>query len=347
MCNDGYIFIQPIERNNEAPPICVHIIAFTLSLHPFLTMLSNQIIQLITATIFAREILEGAIIIGQYRTVIFKSEHFKDPSEQKAALRLVTMSALWASLVALLIAGSVGFGLYFAGKEFNNYWAEIIEGVSKVVAAICVLQLSGKVPKWLGLYANKKENDDGIVEGLDEKSMRFNVAWNIWREVAECGVFLIPYALGDSAKSIPISAVVGSVVGIAGGFGTYWASNNMSSTVGLVFFLVNLTGWLSVGLFMGGCHEFEEVWGMTPYIWKIDGAFWSHKNFPMVMFKPFGYTHKRTVLQFCTFWLWIACAFGYHYYKFKQSAKIFAERAERKAAKKVDAEGPQETFTEA
>lgn len=248
------------------------------------------------------------------------------------------MSALWASLAAVVLAASVTVGLYFAGKDFNNYWAEIIEGVSKVIAAICVLQLSGKVPKWLGLYANKKENKDGVVEGLDTKSIKFNVAWNLWREVAECGVFLIPFMLGDSARSIPVSAAIGTVVGLAGGYGTYWATKNMDDPKNIAYFLVNLTGWLSVGLFMGGCHEFEEVWGMTPYIWKIGGEFWSHKKFPMVMFKPFGYTHKRTVLQFCTFWIWVITAFGYHYYKYQQSEKIKAERAAEDTGKNVSVE---------
>jgi high-affinity iron transporter len=244
------------------------------------------------------------------------------------------MSALWASLAAVILAASVTVGLYFAGKNFDNYTAEIIEGVSKVIAAFCVLQLSGKVPKWLGIYANKKENADGIVEGLDTRSISFNVAWNLWREVAECGVFLIPYMLGDSARSIPVSAVIGTAIGLAGGYGTYWASNNMKSTFGVAFFLANLTGWMSVGLFMGGCHEFEEVWGMTPYIWKIGGDFWSHKRFPMVMFKIFGYSHKRTVLQCVTFWTWVIVGFAYHYYKWQQSEKIKAERAGEKAGKK-------------
>ncbi len=305
-------------------------VRFSLSLHLFL------------ATIFAREILEGCIIIGNYRTVIYKSPDFQDPVAQKAALRTVTMSALWASLFAAAIAAGLAIGLSVAGKQFDNRTAEIIEGVSKIVAAICVLQLSGKVPKWLGLYANKKENEDGTVSGLDQRSIRFNVAWNLWREVAECGVFLIPYMLGKTSKSIPVSAVVGIVVGIGGGYGTYWASQNMKSTKGLAFFLANLTGWLSVGLFMGGCHEFEEVYGMTPYIWKISGndSFWSHKKFPMVMFKPFGYTHKRTVLQFCTFWAWIILAFGYHWYKYTQSEKLKAARAAGKVqAEEKDIEG--------
>jgi len=288
------------------------------------------------ATIFAREVLEGCIIIGQYRTVIFRSPDFKDEERQKSALKAVTMAAFWASLFAVILAASVTVGLYFAGKQMSNVTAEIVEGVSKLVAAVCVLQLSAKVPKWLGLYANKHENEHGEIEGLDERSIKFNVAWNLWREVAECGVFLIPYMLGNSARSIPVSAVIGIAIGIAGGYGTYWASGNLDDTYWLAFFLANLTGWLAVGLFTGGCYEFEEAHMMlnddysSTYVWKLGGSFWSHKNFPMVMIKPFGYSHKRTIVQFCAFWFWIAVSLGYHYYKYQQSEKIRKERANAK-----------------
>lgn len=289
------------------------------------------------ATIFAREILEGCIIIGQYRTVIYKSADFKDDEvKQKRALRAVTMSAVWASAVAVVLAVSICLGLYFAGKKFDNATAEIIEGVSKLVAAVCVLQLSAKVPEWLGLYTTKHTNEDGMIAGLDERSIKFNVAWNLWREVAECGVFLIPYMLGESARSIPISAIVGCIVGIAGGYGTYYASYTMTDLFWVVFFLSNLTGWLAIGLFTGGMHEFEEVWGMTPYVWKIDGDFWSHKYFPMVMIKPFGYSSKRTVLQFVCFWLWIAITIAYHYYHYQQSEKRRAALGDKKEQSKAE-----------
>lgn len=248
------------------------------------------------------------------------------------------MSALWASIAAVLLATSVTLGLYFAGKSLDKTAAEIIEGVSKVVAAVCVLQLSGKIPKWLGLYANKKEDKDGNLSGLSNKSIKFNVAWNLWREVAECGVFLIPYMLGESARSIPVSAVIGTVVGFAGGFGTYWASQNMKNTFNLAFFLSNVMGWLAVGLFVGGMHYFELVLGKTPTVWYIDGEFWAHNRFPMVMLKVFGYTHKRTVLQMVCFWFWICLSFGYHYYKFDQSEKILTKRRAAAAATK-DIEG--------
>jgi hypothetical protein len=79
---------------------------------------------------------------------------------------------------------------------------------------------------------------------------------------------------------------------------------------------------------------------MTPYIWKIDGNFWSHKRFPMVMIKVFGYTHKRTVLQFVTFWIWVVVSFAYHYFKWTQSEKILANR---RAGKDVEG-GSAESF---
>jgi hypothetical protein len=41
-----------------------------------------------------------------------------------------------------------------------------------------------KIPKFLGVYPSKK-GEDGLTVGLSIKSIRFNVAWNIWREVAE------------------------------------------------------------------------------------------------------------------------------------------------------------------
>lgn len=84
---------------------------------------------------------------------------------------------------------------------------KLLRKFSKLVAAVCVLQLSAICPKWLGIYANKHENEHGgEIESLSERSIKFNIAWNLWREVAECGVFLIPCMLGNSARSIPVSA---------------------------------------------------------------------------------------------------------------------------------------------
>mmetsp|Transcript_9972 Transcript_9972/g.14115 ORF Transcript_9972/g.14115 Transcript_9972/m.14115 type:complete len:310 (+) Transcript_9972:97-1026(+) len=277
-------------------------------------------------TIFAREFLEGSIIIGQYRTVIQRSADWQDPEKQKAGLREVTRAAILASAVAILVCVAVAVPLIIASKDLDERVVEVIEGVSKVVAAICILQLSVKLPKWLGLYASKKSNDDHGMGDLNIKSIRFNVAWNIWREVAECGVFLIPFFLrGSDAVAIPISAAVGIVVALILGAMIYFGSKKLENKFWLAFFLSSLTGMLSVGLFTGGCHEFEEVWGETPKVWKISGDGWSHKKLPFAIIKPFGYSSSRTVLQICCFWSWFFLLVGLHIWKIKQTKKIRAQ----------------------
>ena len=50
-----------------------------------------------------------------------------------------------------------------------------------------------------------------------------------------------------------------------------------------------------------------------------------------IIIKPFGYSASRTVLQIACFWSWLALLLGTHYFKYKQSQRIFAER---EAAKK-------------
>ena len=240
-------------------------------------------------------------------------------------------------------------------NELDNRVVEIIEGVSKVVAAVCIVQLSVKIPVWLGIYwkvsifpwKNKGKNITGneklpevdgdemeeTEEAINEDKLsfaelRFNVAWNLWRECAECGVFLIPFFLGTGAEAIPLSAFVGIVVALFLGAGIYIANKKLQNKLYLAIFMSGLTLFLAVGLFVGGCHEFEEVWGETRTVWEIENDGWSHKKFPMVIFKPFGYSSKRTVLQITTFWLFLAAGLFYHFLKWNatRTAKNLATK---------------------
>lgn len=287
-------------------------------------------------TIFAREVLEGGIIIGEYRTVILRSKWDERANmTQQEALRTVTLSAVAAAAFALVMCAAIAIPLAILSKDFNDKTAMVIEGASKIVAAICILGLSLKMPKFFGLYyskslvrkrkggtsesdANSHEND----HGLTRRSIRFNVAWNIWREVAECGVFLIPFFLtGEGIKAIPLSAIVGCVTGGVICIGIYMANQRMKSTVGLTIFTVLLLIVLSTGLFSGGCHKFEMAYGFTPIVWQLKGDFWSVDRLPMTIFKPFGYSDTRTVLQMVTFWGWFFFSLFLHYRKYKLCRK--------------------------
>jgi high-affinity iron transporter len=142
-------------------------------------------------------------------------------------------------------------------------------------------------------------------------------------EVAECGVFLLPFFLENSnLKAIPISAVIGIAVGIALGLGIYVANHHMKQKFWLCFTMAGLTLFLAVGLFTGGMHEFEEVWGETKTVWEISNDFFSHKDFPFVLLKPFGWSSKRTVLQICSFWCSLAVGLMYHYLKWSATKKV-------------------------
>lgn len=144
------------------------------------------------ATIFAREFLEGGIILGNYRTIINKSDEIPE-DDKKRKLNAVNVAAGAATVVAILMILAVGIPLGIASKNFDNRVAEIIEGVSKLVAAIAILGLSLKIPVWLGVYEKvplipkpwKKAKADVETkeELLSVQEIRFNVAWNIWREV--------------------------------------------------------------------------------------------------------------------------------------------------------------------
>jgi high-affinity iron transporter len=270
-------------------------------------------------------------------------------------LKAINMAALFAAVLAIVVCAAVTIPLALLSKEFNDDIGIIIEGVSKVVASICVLQLSLKIPKFLGVYPRKK-GEDGQEIGLSLKSIRFNVAWNLWREIAECGVFLLPFFLtGEGARAIPLSGLIGIAVGGVLGLIIYYANKLLKNTAWLAFFMAALLLFLSVGLFVGGCHEFEEVYGETTKIYNIgvrevvtegralvweqrfltsedvpaaestityERTIWSEKQLPFALLKPFGYSAGRTQLQIACFWSWLTLGCVLHAWKYVSAKKI-------------------------
>jgi len=283
-------------------------------------------------TIFARECLEGSIVIGQYRTVLLRSPSWQEPARRAEGLKAITRAAVISAIVAFLICVATIIPLAIHSKDFDANVSTVIEGVSKVVAAICIFQLSLKLPKWLEVYARKNAIENKIKVGLTLRSIYFNVSWNIWREVGETGVFLIPYFLhGDGVKAIPLSGIVGIFLGLLVGVGLYYANKKLEKKNWLAFFMSTVTGFLAIGLFVDGCHKFEKVWGMSPVVWEIKNSAWSETHLPMTILKPFGYSAKRTVLQLVLFWsslLLLVSAHAWKYYSSKKSNFLPSEAHE-------------------
>jgi high-affinity iron transporter len=317
-------------------------------------------------TIFAREMLEGGIIIGEYRTVILRSDWSTREVTQDMALQAVTVAAVAAAALAMVLCAAIAIPLAILSRDFNIQTASVIEGASKVVASICLLGLSLKIPKFFGLYGSKKKmnkkqpqrqqtvdsedaaslSDDENANALSIRSIQFNVAWNIWREVAECGVFLIPFFLtGGNLWEIPLSAVIGTVVGAVVCVGIYMANKRLTKPFALTAFTVSLLLLLSTGLFAGGCHKFERVYGMTHVVWTLPGTFWSVERLPMTLFKPFGYSDTRTVLQMGCYWGWLVLGLLLHYRKYCQCRKAPEDEVATKVSNDPEDNRPTEEKT--
>lgn len=111
-------------------------------------------------TIFAREFLEGTIILGEYRTIIQRGgTRILEPGVTvEKAHRAVWTSAWVAIAAALLVIAAIAIPLSVLSRNFDDGTSKIIEGLSKMVAGVCLLQLSLKLPKFLGVYGSTKKN---------------------------------------------------------------------------------------------------------------------------------------------------------------------------------------------
>ena len=136
--------------------------------------------------------------------------------------------------------------------------------------------------------------------------------------VAECGVFLIPFFLaGDELQAIPLSAVIGAIVGSLMGWAIYVANQRFVDKRALALLVCTLLLVSSAGLFTGGAHNIEVETTSTRTVWTLHGDFWSIDRLPMTVFKPFGYNDSRTVLEICTYWSWLALGVLLHIRKYR------------------------------
>lgn len=124
---------------------------------------------------------------------------------------------------------------------------------------------------------------------------------------------------GTGAKAIPLSAIVGIAISGVLGMLIYIGNNRMKNKGWLVFLMSSLTLFLSVGMFVGSCSEFELLWGQTPYVWYIHNPAVSDNRFPFVLLVPFGWSSDRTVLQICSFWFWLSLGCLLHLIKLRRT----------------------------
>ena len=288
----------------------------------------------VITTIFAREFLEGAVIILNYRIAIKNTEQW-DSTIQQRALREVTKSAIFAVIAAFLIVGAVAVILNILSKHLNEHVISILMGISGLVAAISMLQLSLKIPQWLGFYEKvsifpcnhrtMEEHERPQEVSAIIREIRFTVGWNIWREIVECLLFLIPFFLTGAALAVPLSAFCGILIALLLGGAMYMALQSVRSKFYLSLFMTLLTGIFSIALFTGSMHDFELVAGQTQTVYIIRSPVLSTDSLPMALFEPFGYSTEYTILMVLSMVSWLLLVSILHLLKYRATT-IYRDR---------------------
>ena len=123
-------------------------------------MTITNLLDFAVITIFAREFLEGSIILGEYRTIIQRGGPSVLPrGVTPAQAHAAVWTAAWVAIAAaLLLIAVLAILLSVLSRNFNDKTSKIIEGLSKMVAGVCLLQLSLKLPKFLGVYGSCKQH---------------------------------------------------------------------------------------------------------------------------------------------------------------------------------------------
>jgi high-affinity iron transporter len=279
--------------------------------------------------IFAREFVEAFVIIGNYRRLVQTSSWSAERKQEGIkTIWLASGGALSVAFIMILVTAVV---LSQARKEVDGNTIAIIEGVSKVVASFTIATICLKIPKWFqaygaGIVVSKKMTlAKASMDVLTLSELRFNVAWNIWREMAEIGIFLIPSFISTTGTAIPLSALSGIAIAIVFGGGIYLVSLKLTDKRTLSAFMATVIGLLSCGLFAYGLHEFEEVIGETAEAYHMGPGF-SHNELPFVLIKPFGYSDHPSILQLCAFYFFLAVLVIAHVLQYLKYKRIAARR---------------------
>ena len=121
-------------------------------------------------TIFAREFLEGGIILGEYKTIIQRGgpSVLEQGVTEAAALQAIYTAAWVAVALALVVIAAIAIPLSVLSRNFDDGTSKIIEGLSKMVAGVCLLQLSLKLPKFLGVYGSTKKKKKPATENTGD-----------------------------------------------------------------------------------------------------------------------------------------------------------------------------------
>ncbi|GAA5950946.1 hypothetical protein JCM8115_005014 [Rhodotorula mucilaginosa] len=355
-----------------------------------------------------RETIEAAIIVSVLLGLVESLVHDKAANaekdaverlgddEKKKIIRRMRMQIWAGAIVGLFIALCIGaafIAVFFT--TLNDIWGkteEIWEGTFSLIACVIIfimgvtmLRIDRSKLKWKAKLAGAFDNkvDTSALTSKDKREAR-NSKWTLFllpfitvlREGLEAVVFVGGVSLGQSAKSIPLAAICGILVGFVIGYLIYLSGSRVNLSIFLVvstnvLFLLG-AGLMSKAVFFfqtyryvhavggdvaetgSGPGSFDPTDGLVWHLTygnpenNLSGEGWSIFN------SILGWTNNATVgsvLAYCFYW--IACIATLIYMKWSEGrTTIFGlksaawhRRAARRARAEASSAGDYETKT--
>ncbi|GAA5976211.1 hypothetical protein JCM10908_005418 [Rhodotorula pacifica] len=355
-----------------------------------------------------RETIEAAIIVSVLLGLVESLVHDKAASseidaveqlgddEKKKIIRRMRMQIWAGAIIGLFIALCIGaafIAVFFT--TLNDIWGkteEIWEGTFSLIACVIIfimgvtmLRIDRSKLKWKAKLAGAFDNkvDTSALTSKDRREAR-NSKWTLFllpfitvlREGLEAVVFVGGVSLGQSAKSIPLAAICGILVGFVIGYLIYISGSRVNLSIFLVIstnvlFLLG-AGLMSKAVFFfqtyiyvhgvggdvaetgSGPGSFDPTDGLVWHLPygnpenNLSGEGWSIFN------SILGWTNNATVgsvLAYCFYW--IACIATLIYMKWSEGrTTIFGlksaawhRRAARRERTDASSAGEYETKT--
>ena len=140
------------------------------------------------------------------------SEHV-DGGSLEVAEKAVTRSMYIALASSLTIYTATAITLSLLTRDIDNRTSYIIVGLSNLVGAIFIFLLSYNAPQWLGVYSSIYSNGRRTPLGASLDALCSKVRLHVFRTFFKVYPTMIPFFLGANAATIPVSVIVGCLVG--------------------------------------------------------------------------------------------------------------------------------------
>ena len=213
------------------------------------------------SALIARELFEGAMFITTHVGVVVKNTILTD-EEKRSYLNQLYIGIASGLLIGVVISIAVGFSLAAALNQIDraDYGVEIGEGLSKVIAAIFVIDLCFKIPKWFEI-SNYVPSEDERIQVSNKVFLSSSLFWNILRETCEAGILTgitVLLSETDAGSTVGASVGVGIFCAIVGGgaiaLGARYLNKYFFALLATVIIMM-----LATGLMVGATGSFEEA----------------------------------------------------------------------------------------